>query len=313
MIDLILHDTFVDALSKVQRTVEAARDGSTASCGVLDGPSGSGKSLVLKYLLAQHPEHREAEGLKVPVLRIPMPSNPTIKGVATLIIDAVGDGVPVKGNETAVTERAKRQLNNADTNLLIFDDAQHVVDHCSTREQLRFTDWLKHLVDETGTALLLAGLPRVHHLIALNEQLQRRFNSTAHLRRLAWTDEGDRDRFLDTLATIQAQLKDYQMPELDSDALGFRMYAATGGLLGYLVKLIEEAVRIARRAESREITVETLAEAHAFAVYRKAPGVEAPFDMKIDLEPDSETLAHVEAMGMGNFFTGEVLDREVAR
>ena len=37
MIDLIHHDIFADALEKIARTMEAARDGSSVSCVVTHG------------------------------------------------------------------------------------------------------------------------------------------------------------------------------------------------------------------------------------------------------------------------------------
>ena len=261
----------------------------------------------MEHLVAKHQPYRDTDGKKVPVARIATPSNPTIKGVASLIIDEVGDGVPIKGSETAVSERAMTQLRSAENGLLFFDDAQHVVDHRPLKDQLRFTDWCKNLADETGTALILVGLARVHELISLNDQLFRRFNDTAHMRRLSWEDEYDRSLFLDILACIQSQLTDFDTPQLDADEMGFRMYAATGGLIGYLVKMIEEAERIARRNGSKTITVDTLADAHDFVVYRKAVGLERPFDMRMDLGPDPETLAHIQTMGLTSAHAERVL------
>lgn len=298
MLNLIQHPRFTDALQKIVRTIEAAQDGSSVSCIVLDGPSGAGKSILLEHLASMYPPHRDASGRKVPILRIAMPSNPTIKGVASLIIEGVGDGVPIRGTETAVTQRAKRQLRNVENQGFVLDDTQHLVDHCTVRDQKRFTDWLKDIVEDTRGALILAGLPRTHQLLALNDQLWRRFNDSAHLPRLAWTDESDRNLFLDILAHIQNHLEDFEMPQLDSDELGFRLYAATGGLIGYVVKMLEEAVRIARRQDTHVISLQTLAAAHRFIVYRKPPGLEHPLDLQLDLAPDAETLGHIQTMGV---------------
>lgn len=307
MVDLVHHPLFTDALSKVERTIEAAKHGSGVSCVVVDGPSGSGKTMLQEYLASRYSVRREPTGLKVPLVRIPMPSNPTIKSLCSLIIDAVGDGVPARGTEATRTQWAIRQMCNAETEVLVFDDVQHIVDHCSYRDQCRITDWIKHVVDQTQSALILCGLPRLHLLIALNDQLARRFNSTAHLRQLRWEDSEDRQLFLDIVYSIQQQLSDYSMPELDGDEFGFRVYAATAGLPGYLVKLIEETLRIANRQGTSTISVDTLAEAHDFTTYRKAPGIEQPFDLDVVLEPDAETLAHIEAVA------GEAPDADGAR
>lgn len=297
MLDLVEHPAFVRALESVHYTIDAVRDGPDPACLAIVGPSGAGKTMVMELARAAYPPGRTSQGREVPFVRIKTPSHPTVNGLAALIIEAIGDRVPVKGSETDRTERVLKQLRNAKTRVLALEDAQHITDHCGPREQLRIADWLKIVVDESRVGLILTGLPRVCALINRNEQLARRFNAPAELPRLQWEDEQDQAIFLGILENLQGQLSRFEMPQLDSDDMAFRCYAACGGLLGYLLRFLNEAVRRAERQQTKVITMDLLAEAHQFAVYKKVRGLSAPFDPDLQLLPDPETMASVNEMG----------------
>ena len=298
MLWTIMHDMFKDARSRIEEAIEAAEGGPRGAGITLDGPSGVGKTILLKHLEKTEPRRREESGAKIPRARLKMPASPTPKAMYAAILGTVGDMVPGRGRESELAERTIRQLKNVENKVLMIDDTQHVWDHCAAQDRIRLTDCLKNIIDETGTTLVLAGLPRIHDLISLNEQLFIRLSAPVSLRRFSWQDADDRGHFLDIVATAMNRSGELKWPRLDSEELGFRMYVATGGLIGYVVKVFEQAVRIARRRGSSTVTLEMLAEAYAMAVYRKAQGFSEPFDMNIDLEPDDiELQASIHKIG----------------
>ena len=100
----------------------------------------------------------------------------------------------------------------------------------------RLADWLKVLIDETRSTLVVAGLPSCRVVINENEQLARRFMASIQLPRFSWTDPRQRGEFISILEEYHNQIaKDFNLPTLYSEEMAFRFFLATGGLIGYLL------------------------------------------------------------------------------
>jgi hypothetical protein len=75
-----------------------------------------------------------------------------------------------------------------------------------------------------------------------------------------WENKDDRTTYRAFLRAVQEQLPEYVMPPLADLEMAFRMHYGSYGLIGYTMKIIRGAARIARSHPRREITLRTLAQ-----------------------------------------------------
>ena len=146
---------------------------------------------------------------------------------------------------------------------------------------------LKVLIDDTRTTLVVAGLPSCRLVIDENEQLARRFSAAIELPRFNWQAPTQRKEFKGIVSSFDAELrKGYDLPELHSDEMLRHLYGASGGLVGYLVKILVQTVRTAEVANRRIVRLADITDAYKRALWsRQWPqGTPAPFDSKFCLD-----------------------------
>jgi len=161
-------------------------------------------------------------------------------------------------------------------------------------------DWLKILVDETRCALVVAGLPSCQTVIDSNEQLAGRFHAPILMPRFSWQDVEQREEFTGILQAFHQVLSQhFQTPEFQREAMAFRFYCATGGLIGYLAKILRRSVWHAVAAERKVITLEDLCDAHEKAVWcgRVPQRLPRPFARNFKLIPTVDLLTEVSLIG----------------
>jgi hypothetical protein len=144
--------------------------------------------------------------------------------------------------------------------VLALDEFQHFVDARQASIPNEVADWLKEQVEETGLAIVVLGLQRCLEVLKQNEQLRRRFGATLRVGAFRWENKDDRTSYRAFLRAVQEQLPEYMMPPLADLEMAFRMHYGSYGLIGYTMKIIRGAARIARCHTRREITLHTFAQ-----------------------------------------------------
>jgi hypothetical protein len=76
---------------------------------------------------------------------------------------------------------------------------------------------------------------------------------------------------------VQEQLPEYEMPVLSDVDMAFRMHYGSYGLIGYTMKIIRGAARIARGQPRRQITLRTLSQSFAEHVWSERLDHPNPF------------------------------------
>src|SRR5690606_15421951 len=122
-------------------------------------------------------------------------------------------------------------------------------------------DWLKILVDDAEVSLVVAGLPRCMHVIDTNPQLKRRFQAPAVMPRFNWAITDQRLEFRSILDAMQEGLEPFSFPDLASEEMSFRVYCATGGLIGRVANLLVQTLTDAIYANKTSITLQDLGRA----------------------------------------------------
>lgn len=265
---LVPHTAFEEASRRLEQCFQYASGTQEPICFALVGESRTGKSRVLDEACFKHPKVRDAEGLMVPILHVKTPSKPTVKGLAELMLDAMGDPKFDKGTEIAKTRRLVKLMREARTQMVMIDEFQHFVDKGSLKVMHHVADWLKTLVDDCKVALVVVGLPTCSAVLEQNEQLRGRFLSPYVMPRFDWEKDADRAEFVAILDSLHQSLsREFEMPDLIGPEMAFRCYCGSGGLVGYVTKFLRQMVWNAWDANTRTITLEDMLRAHEEAVW----------------------------------------------
>lgn len=304
-VDIILvpHKDFQRAKSRIEKHLLTAPSYNEPICLAIIGESRTGKSRLLESISKPYLKHRNAEGAVVPILNIRTPSKPSVKGLVEVMLRELGDPLWFKrGSENEKTERLYTLLKQTKTHALIIDEFQHFYDKVSHKVQHYLSDWLKIFVDRSNLMLIVAGLPDCMAVINQNQQLRGRFLAPIHMPRFDWNNEDAQSEFIACLESFQAGLSHYDLPDLASDEMAFRFYCATGGLIGYLAKILHQACLNAQTSGNLSITLEDLAEAYEESVWvDEATFIENPFSAGFDTNPTIGALETAKLIGTANF------------
>lgn len=290
---LVPHTAFQQAANRLEQCFKYAQGSQEPICLALVGESRTGKSRTLEECCHNHPKVRDEQGLTVPILRVTTPSLPTIKGLASLMLDELGDPRFDSGTEISQTRRIRKLMRQSKTRMVVIDEFQHFIDKGTFAVTHRVADWLKTLVDESKAALVVAGLPSCRAVLEQNEQLAGRFLSPIMMPRFDWRIDEDREEFIAILESLQASLETaFQMPSLTSTEMAFRCYCGSGGLMGYITKFLRQMVWNALDANSNVISLEDMLRAHEQSVW-STDGLHeftSPFSREFSLEIGAEHL-----------------------
>lgn len=299
---LVPHMCFKNAKLRIETQLLAAQNYLEPTCIAVVGESRTGKSRLLESITKENPRQRTTEGLVIPVLSIKTPAKPSVKGLVEILLREIGDPLWHKrGSENEKTEQLYKLLKETKTHTLIIDEFQHFYDKVSHKVQHYLSDWLKIFVDRSGLMLIVAGLPDCMAVINQNQQLRGRFLAPICMPRFDWDNEDSQDEFIACLESFQKGLCRYDLPDLTSYEMAFRFYCATGGLIGYLAKILHQACLNAQVANKLSITLEDLAKAYEESVWvdELAPIIN-PFWPEFETEPSAYYLEAAQQIGIAS-------------
>jgi len=297
---LVPHPKFEEAMHRIEQCFRFAEEAGEPSCLAVIGEARTGKTRVLNSCLLKHPGSRLDDGINMPIVYIKAPAKPTVKGMAELLLEALKDPNPARGTEIERTRRLKTLMPKTGTRLLMIDEFQHFVDKGSTAVMYLVADWLKILVDDVRCSLVIAGLPRCQAVIDQNEQLAGRFLAPVNLSRFRWENVEQRADFIGILESFHRKLYPFiGLPELHSDPMAFRFWCATGGLIGYLTKLLRRSICNAVAQNSGRVTLTDFSVAHRECMWHELGSNLAlrPFDPDFILEVTSDVVSRVHRIG----------------
>lgn len=227
---------------------------------IIVGPSGIGKTSMLKYYAGNFPKVMETQVTRIPVLIVTTPSTPTTDSMAEAILLALGDPLASKGNAKDKLNRIKLLFEQCQVELLLIDEFQHFFYARTIVEFRTVTDWLKIFLNETAKAVVLCGLPEAEMVIQSNEQLARRFSSKYTLTPFTFTSDQDFIEFRGVLRAFQEGLPLPVETPLYEANLARRFLIASNGLIDYVRKILEGAVSVATAAGHQSLDLPTYAE-----------------------------------------------------
>jgi hypothetical protein len=269
---LVPHTAFQKATARLEQCYRYSEVAIEPISMAIVGQSRTGKSRCIKSFMLKYPNSRSPEGMNIPILYVSTPAAPTKNLLAEEMLFQMGDEKFDKGDETVKTGRLRKLLKGCGTRMIIIDEFQHFIDKASEKVAYQVADWLKLLTDDTKVTLVVAGLSNCTKVFDYNEQLDGRAFAPITLPRFDWTKVDHRDEFVPILGAFEESMREhFDIPSFMSDEMAFRFFCASGGLIGYVAKILRVAVWNAMDADQRSIGLSDLREAYETAVRQKDP------------------------------------------
>jgi hypothetical protein len=282
---VVLHSGFVNAVTRLKDVIGLFANGAQPRHALLLGESGTGKTWVARYLQTCFPQAEEDHHLILPIVRVETPSAPSIKSLAESLLAALGDPLPDRGSTIAKRNRALRLIGANKVMMIIFDEFQHFIDSGQGNSLQSVADWLKLFIDDCGIPCVLMGLPRCAHILAINEQLRRRFSTHLKLPPFSIATPTEFDEFRSVLNEFDLALPISRRAVFADPELAKRLYFASNGLMGYVQKLIIGSFELMTSEGLTAIDQELLRRVFLRDVWNDAPGMLNPFHQKFIFRP----------------------------
>lgn len=276
-LQVIEHPEFVSALQRLRELHAAGKDGLPFDHLKVLGPSGAGKSTLFEDYAAKYPPYEVDDRTMIPVLRSRVPARPTIRKLTTRMLRDMKSPFWNKGDELDQCFQLYTLVKECDTELILLDEGQHLVDRGQRKTHALVADWIKEATDETGIPWAIAGLPRTKLLDEANDQFARRFSSEVVLDRFDPADEDDQKLIGGIVADHVEQFGIRLAPTVDPADLAVRVGYGADGIFEYILKLTTEVARAQRRDPETPGDLTTFSDAFLSKIWAKAPIARNPF------------------------------------
>lgn len=244
---------------------------------VITGPSGVGKSTLIRNYVKHFPSTREGKIAITRVLLVTLPSSATAHGLLTAIFDALGYPNPSRTDLADKTSKLIKLLAMYQVEMIVIDEFQHAFYSRTLGDNRQLIDTLKNILTLSKVACVLVGLPETEDVIFSNEQVARRHSLRIELSRFNFEIEEDFSEFRAIVKAYQAALPiDTEVP-LHEANLARRLIIASDGILDYLSRLLSKSVEIAGLADLTQLDLSVFSVAFREVVWPSVPDKLNPF------------------------------------
>ncbi|HEY0070340.1 MAG TPA: TniB family NTP-binding protein, partial [Chloroflexia bacterium] len=271
-------------LAAMQECHEENDGESEPQCMIVTGPTGAGKSTLVKsYRDKYPPKDVEVEDEIWAIQRavyVSTPSPARIMDLAARVLEALGDPTPWKGTLGEKRAQIKALFKKCRVEILIVDELQHFINKDGKRKVLlTVSDWFKDLIKDTGVACVFVGLPEAEDVLLANPQLARLFGDPYAITPFKWDIKEPEtiQEFRTLLQDIEALLPLTEPSNLSVPDTAHLCYQACGGVLGLLMKLIRSAAIQALKTDKEHLDYALLAWAYNKKLAGERRGVKNPF------------------------------------
>lgn len=281
----VFPDWWEPTLAAIEECHEENDGESEPQCMIVTGPTGAGKSTLVKSYQARYPlEEVEEDGEIFDIQRVVYVSTPSparITELAGRILESMGDPLAWKKDTLGGRGARIRELfRKCGVEMLIVDELQHFINRDGKRKVLEtVTDWFKDLIKGTGIACVFVGLPEAEAVLKANPQLARLFGDPYTIVPFEWDIKRPATilEFRTLLQDIEAMLPLREASYLSASETAYRCYEACGGIFGLLMKLIRSAAIQALKTGKEQLDYPLLARAFNKKLAGERRGVENPF------------------------------------
>ena len=253
----IMYPRLKELDQEICRCQQLSRVAGEPQCIALEGSTGAGKTTLIQQYAAGFPRRETRLGTRIPVFYLETPSPATVKTMASVMLERLGDPAAHIGTIGSLNSRLIKLLQACEVELVILDDFHHLIDTETDRVLAKVSDWLKVLIKETGIPFLVVGIEgKVERILQANAQLSRLFAARETLAPFAWRPEQPTTiqafhTFVSTLESCVGKPLTTTVPRTE---LLYRLYYCTDGVVGNVMNLLRYAVKLTE--EQSQITLE---------------------------------------------------------
>ena len=238
------------------------------------GPSGIGKSTIIRNYSVNFPTLVEGRQTIMPVLLVTCPSSATANGLISAIFDAMGFPIPSRTDLAEKTIKICKLMKIYKVELMLLDEFQHAYYSRTLADFRQLIDTVKNIMNATKVASVLVGLEEIDEVISTNEQVARRHSEKIAMTTFKLDDEDDFREFRAILKSYQAALIIPPETPLYEANQARRLLIASNGNLDYLRRILEKSVEIAGLSQ---ISQAVYAAAFRECVWKGVPDKLNPF------------------------------------
>jgi len=267
--------------------------------------TGAGKSTLARDYARAFPRFLTDEGVQVPVFYMETPSPVTVKGMAAVMLERLGDPAAHRGTQWSMNSRLTRLMVACGVEIAILDDFHHLIDCETNRVLAKVSDWLKVLIKETGLPFLVVGIEgTVERILDVSPQLSRLFAARETLKPFKWdmSDEAYVWEFAQFVKYAEEAIGMTLSDDLPRMEMLYRLHYATGGVVGNLMNLLRYAAMSAQEKGRDTVDLPILAVAFHRRLSRHLKKRVNPFEEVREeriLAPDSPPEMQINGTGEG--------------
>jgi Cdc6-like AAA superfamily ATPase len=247
------------ALAQIEDDIAAAEAGLNAQARLVCGHSGSGKTTLAEQVVERYPFINGRDGDIRPVVHVELAEATTKKAKVSAIFAAMGYDNRPRLTANEIIEEIADKVERLGVKMILIDEAHHLTHGRGPRP---ITEFLKSLLNRIRSNIVLVGLPELQEM-RYKEQFDRRLRPDLALAPYNWEKWEERLQFFGVLARFEQQIDLEKPSNLALEYNAARMYVATGGHIGIVVKYLVAALELALLRDHKCITKGLLAEIHA--------------------------------------------------
>lgn len=271
----VSHPDFVRAMVSIKNGVVNCEQLNSGSGLLILAPTGAGKSYLRQYLSKLWPISEDEWSTKIPVLSFQIPKIVNKARMTRAAISATGLLIPARRDQDPY-EQLIQLILKLNTRVIVIDNVHDIPAQRRDGGIFDIGNWIRDLIEDSKTLVVLLGAPSALSLVNLNTQLRRRIASRIEIRYFEVATTTGFKRFERLLKQFDSQLP-LSKPICWDESLIKEVHWATFGIMDYLHGLFVEAVRVAVMKGMETITREVFEEA-LFAQLKDAlPGSLNPF------------------------------------
>lgn len=236
--------------------------GSPARTLLITGPSGGGKTRLMKRWASQFQSVEGDDETTMPVLFVDIAANSTPRGLIEHCLMLLGAPVQVGSRDSVavLTARLIHYIRERKVQIIIFDELQHVEHGGRKKASIVTADFFKSILNASICPIVLAGIEEAAEIFDGNIQLRRRSNGRLTLPRFDWRQEKDRMVFRSLLGEFERKLPFTEPSNLAEMGTALRVSYVSEGLFGRAVDFLIEATEYALDTGATALTRDVLAE-----------------------------------------------------